>query len=54
MESVVADMIFLAARAGSSSSMILEFSAGVDLLIFFSGLRRSRMRMPFESPMNLT
>ena len=45
-ESVVADMIFLAAALGSSESMILLFAEAVDLLIFFSGFWRSRMRIP--------
>ena len=43
-ESVVADMIFLRMRSGRSASIILLLSESADLLIFFSGFIKSRMR----------
>ena len=52
MESVVADMIFLAARLGSSFSIIFPFSEESDLDIFFSGVVRLRMRIPSVWPIN--
>ena len=52
-ESVVADMIFLVATMGSSESMILLLGEGFDLLIFFSGFWRSRMRIPSLLPVDI-
>ena len=43
-ESVVADMIFLRIRSGRSASIILLLSESADLLIFFSGFIKSRIR----------